>query len=109
MVDTVMSRADWERVFGVARGRLAGGADAILTITPGEQDESPLVVRFGRGGRITELVDQPAASGDWVTGGVYGSSARPPARSPPVPGRRGPSNARLSAPPSRGRPAGRVG
>jgi NDP-sugar pyrophosphorylase family protein len=75
MVDTVMSRADWERVFGVVRGRLAGGADTILTITPGEQDDLPLVVRFGRGGRITELVDQPAASGDWVTGGVYGFSA----------------------------------
>jgi len=70
MVDTVMPRADWERVFGVADRALTAGADAVLAITPAADDEAPLAVRFGKAGRIAALDDR-ADPGAWVTGGVY--------------------------------------
>ena len=71
MVDTVMPRADWERVWGVAVRGSRPAPISVLAITPGEEDDSPLGVRFGRGGRVVDLVDQVTTPGDWVTGGVY--------------------------------------
>ncbi len=73
MVDTVMARADWERVYGVADRAVTAGADVVLAITPSGTDESPLAVRFGKAGRVAALEDH-ADAGAWVTGGVYAFS-----------------------------------
>jgi len=70
MVDTVMATPDWHRVYGVTTSRLGAGADGVLVVTPRNDDDLPLAVRFDRRGQVAGFTDG-GAPGDWVTGGVY--------------------------------------
>jgi len=74
MVDTVMPAADWRDVYAGMVQALAGGADAILAVTPFVDDESPLYVSTDGAGFVRTLSDDPLAP-VVVTGGVYGFSA----------------------------------
>jgi len=71
MVDTVMRRNDWSRVYQETVRQLAAGADAVLAVTPFVDDERPLWVARDEGGMIQALSDEPLAT-PCVTGGVYG-------------------------------------
>jgi hypothetical protein len=71
MVDTVMPWPDWRRAFDAIGRGLAGGADAVLVVTPHVQDERPLYVRRDAAGRVREI-GGPAADPACVTAGVYG-------------------------------------
>jgi len=70
MVDTVMRPQDWRAVFAAAATSLAGGADAVLAVTPFVDDEAALYVSADAGGRVRRLADRPMAPVS-VTGGVY--------------------------------------
>lgn len=75
MVDTVMSPNDWPAVYDDAGRALSEGAVAALAITPArDDDDAPLWARVDAGGCIAAL-GEPAASGGWVTGGIYAFSA----------------------------------
>jgi molybdopterin-guanine dinucleotide biosynthesis protein A len=58
MVDTVMPAADWLRTAGESRRRLAGGADAVLVVTPFVDDERPLYVARDDSGRVARITDE---------------------------------------------------
>jgi len=77
MVETVMPMADWLRLYRDADRGLAGGADAVLAVTPFVDDERPLFLAASRDGRVTAIGDAPTRPA-LVTGGVYalGSRAR---------------------------------
>jgi hypothetical protein len=81
MVDTAMPASDWGAVYRSAEAALAGGADAVLAVTPFVDDESPLYVRIDAAGFVLGLSDDPVAP-PCVTGGVYafGPAARTWAR-----------------------------
>jgi NDP-sugar pyrophosphorylase family protein len=70
MVDTVMRSDDWRSVFERARSAIAGGADAVLAVTPFVDDEAALYVSVDTGGRIQRVSDS-AMEPRCVTGGVY--------------------------------------
>lgn len=70
MVDTVMRPADWRAVHAAAAERLAGGADAVLAVTPFVDDEAALYVSADAGGRVRRLAGRPMEPVS-VTGGVY--------------------------------------
>jgi len=74
MVDTVMPAADWRAVYAATERGLAGGADAVLAVTPFVDDESPLYVGISAAGFVRTLSDDPLDP-PRVTGGVYGFSA----------------------------------
>ena len=44
MVDSVMSPNDWRMVYDAAARHLAAGADAVLAVTPAQDDDAPLWV-----------------------------------------------------------------
>lgn len=71
MVDTLMPRDDWRRVYAAAREGLAGGAAAVLAITPFIDDEAPLYVGVDPAGRVMDLGEPPRGPAR-VTGGAYG-------------------------------------
>jgi NDP-sugar pyrophosphorylase family protein len=71
LVDSVMRVEDWRRVFAVTAADLAAGADAVLAVTPFADDERPLYVARGPGGRVHRITDQPILP-VCVAGGVYG-------------------------------------
>ena len=73
MVDSVMPARDWRGVYQATEGALAGGADAVLAVTPFVDDESPLYARVDGAGLVLGLSDDPVAT-PRVTGGVYGFS-----------------------------------
>ncbi len=73
MVDTVMPRADWQAVYRGVADRLAGGAEAVLAVTPYVDDESPVYVARGAAGHVLAIQDDPVTP-PCVTGGVYGLS-----------------------------------
>jgi NDP-sugar pyrophosphorylase family protein len=75
MVDTVMPAADWLRTAGESRRRLAGGADAVLVVTPFVDDERPLYVARDDSGRVARITDE-AVPEPLVTGGVYAFGPR---------------------------------
>jgi NDP-sugar pyrophosphorylase family protein len=71
MVDTVMRPRDWAATHAATADHLAGGADAVLVVTPFLHDESPLYVARDREGLARSLGSTPG--GDTrVSGGVYG-------------------------------------
>jgi NDP-sugar pyrophosphorylase family protein len=70
MVDSVMPAEDWQEVYAASERWLAGGADAVLAVTPYVDDESPLYVRRDPAGTVLELSDYPIVP-PLVTGGVY--------------------------------------
>jgi NDP-sugar pyrophosphorylase family protein len=75
MVDTVMPAADWRRVYRAVTEQLAGGALAVLAVTPFVDDELPLYVSRNAAGFATGISDTPPAGAPLlVTGGVYGLS-----------------------------------
>ena len=76
MVDTVMPPADWRRLYQGVTERLAGGALAVLAVTPFVDDELPLYVTRNAAGLATGIFDTPPPPGapTLVTGGVYGLS-----------------------------------
>lgn len=71
MVDTLMPRDDWRRVHAAVEEGLAGGAAAVLAITPFIDDEAPLYVGVDPEGRVTGLGESPQGP-PRVTGGAYG-------------------------------------
>jgi len=71
LVDSVMRTEDWRRVFAVTAADLAAGADAVITVTPFADDERPLYVTRGPGGRVDRVTDLPILP-VCVAGGVYG-------------------------------------
>ena len=71
MVDTMMPRDDWRRVYRAVQDDLAAGAAAVLAITPFIDDEAPLHVGVDPAGRVTGLGDAPFDPAR-VTGGAYG-------------------------------------
>jgi NDP-sugar pyrophosphorylase family protein len=73
MVDTVMPAAHWRDVYAATTRGLAGGADAMLAVTPFVDDESPLYASTDGAGFVLALSDDPLAPAR-VTGGVYGFS-----------------------------------
>lgn len=74
MVDTVMPPNDWPAVYDGACRALTDGAVAALAVTPArDDDDAPLWVGVDPDGRIAAL-GEPAASGGWVTGGIYAFS-----------------------------------
>jgi CTP:molybdopterin cytidylyltransferase MocA len=75
MVDTVMPRSDWKKLFGSVRAELANGADLVLAVTPFVDDERPLYVACDPQKNVRDIGDQPMEPVQ-VTGGVYGFSAR---------------------------------
>jgi NDP-sugar pyrophosphorylase family protein len=81
MVDSVMPARDWREVYAASERALAGGADAVLAVTPFVDDESPLYVRRDDAGLVLDLSDYPIVP-PCVTGGVYafGEPARRLAR-----------------------------
>lgn len=70
MVDTVMRPEDWRAVYAGAAQGLAGGADAVLAVTPFVDDAAALYVSADASGRVTRLADRPLEPVS-VTGGVY--------------------------------------
>lgn len=76
MVDTVMPAADWRRLYRGVIDRLAGGAAAVLAVTPFVDDELPLYVTRDADGMATGILDTPPppSTAPLVTGGVYGLS-----------------------------------
>jgi len=70
MVDTVMPTRDWQRVYEEAARHLAGGADAVLAVTPHVDDESPLWVERGPTGDAIRIGGRPVTP-PCITGGVY--------------------------------------
>jgi NDP-sugar pyrophosphorylase family protein len=75
MVDTVMPAAHWRDVYAETARGLAGGADAMLAVTPFVDDESPLYVSTDGAGFVRALSDVPIPLAPArVTGGVYGFS-----------------------------------
>jgi len=75
MVDTVMRPDDWRTVFERAQSGIAGGADAVLAVTPFVDDEAALYVSIEAGGRVRRLSDLPLEP-RCVTGGVYAFAPR---------------------------------
>lgn len=75
MVDTVMRPEDWRAVHAGAAALLAGGADAVLAVTPFVDDEAALYVAADANGRVTRLADRPMKPPS-VTGGVYAFAPR---------------------------------
>lgn len=71
MVDTVMRPRDWAAVYQSTGEHLAGGADAVLVVTPFVHDESPLYVARDREGLARSLGSAPGSDAR-VSGGVYG-------------------------------------
>lgn len=71
MVDTVMRPRDWALVYQQTGESLAGGADAVLVVTPFVHDESPLYVARDRAGLARSLGSAPGGDAR-VSGGVYG-------------------------------------
>jgi NDP-sugar pyrophosphorylase family protein len=71
MVDTVMRPRDWGAAYAATARHLAGGADAVLIVTPFVHDESPLYVARDREGLARGLGSAPGAE-PCVSGGVYG-------------------------------------
>jgi NDP-sugar pyrophosphorylase family protein len=71
MVDTVMRPRDWAAAYAATADHLAGGADAVLVVTPFLHDESPLYVTRDREGLARSLGSTPAGDAR-VSGGVYG-------------------------------------
>src|SRR5260370_39416166 len=76
MVDTVMPPADWRRLYQGVTERLAGGALAVLAVTPFVDDELPLYVTRNAAGLATGVFDTPPPPGapTLATGGGYGAS-----------------------------------
>lgn len=79
LVDTVMPARDWARVHREIGSLLAGGADAVLAVTPYVSDERPLFVARDPRGRVLAL-GEIASDPPLVTGGVYGLGPRARAR-----------------------------
>ena len=73
MVDTIMPAASWRDVYAATARGLAGGADAMLAVTPFVDDESPLYVSTDGAGFVQAVSDDPLVPAR-VTGGVYGLS-----------------------------------
>jgi CTP:molybdopterin cytidylyltransferase MocA len=73
MVDTVMPRKDWKRLFSSVAGDLASGAGLVLAVTPHIDDERPLYVTQDAAGNVLDVGDTPGEPVR-VTGGVYGFS-----------------------------------
>jgi NDP-sugar pyrophosphorylase family protein len=73
MVDTVMPWRDWQRAFEAAERHLAGGADAVLVVTPATDDDRPLYVGLDEKHRVRAIGDE-RHDPPLVTGGVYGFS-----------------------------------
>jgi NDP-sugar pyrophosphorylase family protein len=75
MVDTVMRPADWRAVYRATARHIEEGADVVLAVTPYVDDESPVYVRLGGGGKdaVLAIGDTPFDP-PCVTGGVYGLS-----------------------------------
>ena len=71
MVDTVMRPHDWAAAYAATADHLAGGADAVLVVTPFIHDESPLYVTRDREGLARSLGSTPGGDAR-VSGGVYG-------------------------------------
>jgi NDP-sugar pyrophosphorylase family protein len=71
MVDTVMRPRDWTAAYAATGDHLAGGADAVLVVTPFVHDESPLYVARDREGLARSLGSAPGGDAR-VSGGVYG-------------------------------------
>jgi len=71
MVDTVMRPRDWSAAYAATGDSLAGGADAVLVVTPFIHDESPLYVTRDREGLARSLGSAPGSDAR-VSGGVYG-------------------------------------
>jgi choline kinase len=74
MVDTIMPSVDWQRFATGVESGLAGGALAVLAVTPFVDDESPVYVRTDGNGKVIELGDR-APDPVLVTGGAYGFAA----------------------------------
>jgi len=70
MVDSVMTPADWSRVFATAARDLATGADAVLAVTPPADDDAPLWVQLGAERAVSRVGGGPSEP-PRVTGGVY--------------------------------------
>lgn len=75
MVDTVMPAADWTRVHREIGSLLAGGADAVLVLTPYVHDERPLYVTRDPRGRVLAVGGPPGVPA-LASGGVYGLGPR---------------------------------
>jgi NDP-sugar pyrophosphorylase family protein len=71
LVDSVMRVEDWRRIFAVTAADLGAGADAVLAVTPFADDERPLYVARGPGGRVVRVSETPVLP-VCVTGGVFG-------------------------------------
>jgi NDP-sugar pyrophosphorylase family protein len=73
MVDTVMPKADWRRVYAGTAAGLAAGADAVLAVTPFVDDESPVYVSVDGAGLVQAVSDEMVGPPPpLITGGVYG-------------------------------------
>ncbi len=70
-VGAMMRADDWHRVFAVAAVDLAGGADAVLAVTPCGASADALYVERGARGRIERISDVPIDP-VCVIGGVHG-------------------------------------
>lgn len=71
MVDTVMREGDWMAVARAVEDGLAGGAEAVLAVTPFVDDESGVYVSIDGDRRVRGISDAPIEP-VLVTGGVYG-------------------------------------
>jgi NDP-sugar pyrophosphorylase family protein len=75
MVDTVMRTRDWRSVFDGATEAMAGGADAVLAVTPYVDDERPLWVHRDQAG-VARAIGETPSDPPCVTGGVYAFNPR---------------------------------
>jgi hypothetical protein len=73
MVDTVMTEADWHRVWTATQAALTAGAELALAVTGFVDDESPVWVRRDQAGLAVSIGNEPV-SPPCVSGGVYGLS-----------------------------------
>jgi len=74
MVDSVMPRRDWKKLYAAVWRELAAGAELVLAVTPYVADERPVYVVRDPRGSVQDVRDEPVEP-PCVTGGVYGLSA----------------------------------
>ncbi|MBI4503760.1 MAG: NTP transferase domain-containing protein [Gemmatimonadetes bacterium] len=74
MVDSVMPRRDWKKLYAGITRALAAGAELVLAVTPYVADDRPVYVVRDGDGAVREVRDEPVDP-PCVTGGVYGLSS----------------------------------
>ncbi|MFT3765770.1 MAG: NTP transferase domain-containing protein [Minicystis sp.] len=75
VVDAVMPRADFHALARSIAADLADGADAVLAVSSGTDDERPIHVALDADRRVLEVSDDPLDP-IRVSGGVYGLGPR---------------------------------